>query len=250
MSPLIDDSQIHVILLDIEGTTTPVDFVYKTLFPYARHRVESFIREHYRDSETQALLAELRSQHEREESDEAQPPSWHDQTDDTRIHSVVKYVHWLMDRDRKGTPLKTLQGKIWQEGYERGELRGQVYVDVPSAFARWRAQGREICIYSSGSELAQQLLFRSTAAGDLTVYISAYFDTRIGAKTEASSYMKIAESLHRKSNEVLFISDAVKEIDAARLASMQTLLCMRDTTAPVVASVGKIVGTFDEVLPG
>lgn len=248
MPPQADDSQIRVILLDIEGTTTPVDFVYKTLFAYASRRVESFVREHFGETEIQSLAVELRSQHQQDENDGLNPPAWNDETDKSRLDSSVAYVRWLVSRDSKSTPLKTLQGKIWQEGYERGELHGEVYADVPQAFVRWKRQGRGICIYSSGSVLAQQLLFRTTAAGDLTQYISAFFDTRIGVKTECDSYRRIAESLGRSATEVLFVSDAIKEVEAARLASMQAMLCLRDPGSANFASETRTIGTFDQIL--
>jgi enolase-phosphatase E1 len=249
VSPQADDSQICVILLDIEGTTTPVDFVYKTLFPYASRRVEPFLREHFGEREIQSLAAELCWQHQRDENDGLHPPNWNDETDELRLHSCVAYVGWLIGRDSKCTPLKMLQGKIWQQGYERGELQGEVYADVARAFARWRRQGREICIYSSGSVLAQQLLFRSTAAGDLTEYISGFFDTHIGAKTESDSYRRIAESLARSAAEVLFISDAIKEVEAARLASMRAVLCQRLASTEDSATNSRIIHSFDQILP-
>jgi enolase-phosphatase E1 len=242
-----DDSHIRVILLDIEGTTTPVEFVYKTLFPYASRRVESFLREHFAETEIQSLAVELRSQHQRDENDGLQPPAWKEETDVLRLESCVDYVRWLMGGDSKCTPLKMVQGKIWQEGYQRGELHGEVYADVPRAFARWKQQGREICIYSSGSVLAQQLLFRSTAAGDLTEYISGFFDTRIGAKTESDSYKKIAASLKRAPDELLFISDAPKEIRTALAARMQAVLCVRDPSSPPAKDL--VIHSFDEVFP-
>ena len=105
------------------------------------------------------------------------------------------YVHWLMDQDRKATPLKSLQGKIWQAGYRAGELHSQVFEDVPPAFKRWSEQGKEICIYSSGSILAQKLLFANTEEGDLTPFISGYFDTNTGPKSEAESYRRIGDAL-------------------------------------------------------
>jgi enolase-phosphatase E1 len=244
-----EDSQIKVLLLDIEGTTTPVDFVYKTLFPYANRKVEGFLLGHFRDVEVQAVLAELASQHQRDEREGLRPPAWNQETEEARLRSTIAYVHWLMTRDSKCTPLKALQGKIWQLGYTNGELHGEVYADVPPAFARWRRQGREICIYSSGSVLAQQLLFRSTAAGDLTAHISAFYDTAIGAKTESESYRRIAESLHHATSEMLFISDTIKEIDAARLAGLQATLCVREPGGTNDHSPQRTIRTFDEVMP-
>jgi enolase-phosphatase E1 len=243
-----EDSQIRVLLLDIEGTTTPVDFVYKTLFPYANRKVEAFLLQHFRDREINAVLVELAVQHQRDERERAGPPVWHQDTDEALLHSSIAYAHWLMAKDSKCTPLKTLQGKIWQQGYASGELHGEVYADVPSAFERWRRHGREICIYSSGSVLAQQLLFRSTTAGDLTAYISAFYDTGIGAKTESDSYRRIAESRRLAASEVLFISDAIREIEAARLAGMHAKLCVRQSTGTTHPG-DETIRTFDQIMP-
>jgi enolase-phosphatase E1 len=158
-------------------------------------------------------------------------------------------IQWLMAKDRKCTALKSLQGKIWQEGYASGELHGLVYADVPPAFERWRQQKRQICIYSSGSVLSQQLLYRSVASGDLTPHIAAFFDTRVGSKTQTQSYRKIAESLACNPCDILFISDTMKEIKAAHEAGMQAILCYRDLKAsqPPKANI-IIIHSFDEVL--
>ena len=245
----LEDSQIKVLLLDIEGTTTPIDFVFKTLFPYANRKVEAFLAQQFRDPEMQLVLADLAAQHERDEREGARPPAWNQETEEARLRSTVAYVHWLMAKDSKCTPLKSLQGKIWQQGYASGELHGEVYADVPPAFERWRHQGREICIYSSGSVLAQQLLFRSTAAGDLTAHISAFYDTAIGVKTESESYRRIAESLHHATSEILFISDAISEIKAARLAGLHATLCVRDPADTNDDSGDGNIRTLDEVIP-
>lgn len=247
MSSPGDDSSIHTVLLDIEGTTTPVDFVYKTLFPYASQNVARFLLEHSRDPDIRLLVEDLHAQHQRDEDIGAHLPSWNADTEESQLHSAADYARWLIAGDRKCIPLKTLQGKIWQQGYTRGELKGEVYADVPPALARWRMQGRDACIYSSGSVLAQQLLFRSTALGDLTKFISRYFDTAIGAKTESDSYRKIAECLGRAPGEVLFISDSIKEVEAAGIASVRGLLCVR---APIATQTAiKVIHTFDEVFP-
>jgi enolase-phosphatase E1 len=140
---------------------------------------------------------------------------------------LVAYVHWLMDQDRKSTGLKSLQGKIWEEGYCSGELEGEVYPDVLPALERWRAQGIDIAIFSSGSVQAQRSLFRNSVAGDLTRFIRAYFDTTTGPKRERESYARIASTLERSPAEVLFVSDIVAELEAAREAGMRTALCLR-----------------------
>ncbi|HYA83400.1 MAG TPA: acireductone synthase [Candidatus Bathyarchaeia archaeon] len=249
-SPLIDN-QVYIIVLDIEGTTTPLEFVYKTLFLYANRKFESFLREHFREPEVESLIQQLYSQHQTDERQGLQPSAWiDDEHDESWMRSCVEYCRWLMARDSKYTPLKSLQGKIWQEGYALGELHGQVYADVPPAFNRWRLQKREICIYSSGSVLAQQLLFRSTSYGDLTPLISAFFDTRIGAKTETESYRKIAQALTHNPRDSLFISDAVKEVRAASDAGMQAIICNRDVQAPQPEETKTVIHSFDEVFPG
>ena len=177
-----------------------------------------------------------------------QPPPWQEETAETQFKSTVDYLVLLIARDSKCTPLKALQGKIWQEGYARGELRGEVYEDVPRAFARWRQQGREISIYSSGSVLAQQLLFQTTKFGDLTHYISGFFDTQTGAKNDLASYRKIAVSLGRAPQEVLFLSDSEKEVDAALSAGMRAALCVRNPQSPNAGSF-TLIHSFDELFP-
>lgn len=243
------EAQIRVILLDIEGTTTPVDFVYKTLFPFASRKLETFLREHAREPEIRTLTEELRSQNELDAKQGLQPPNWVDDSEEARLRSRVAYGQWLIANDSKCTPLKSLEGKIWQQGYESGELRGEVYPDVPAAFERWKRQKKIICIYSSGSKLAQQLLFRTTTAGDLTLHIVNYFDTRVGAKTEPGSYRRIADSVGYRPEQFLFVSDTVKEVEAARSAGMQALLCVREHhlhTQPVAETS---IEDFNAVFP-
>jgi len=139
-----------------------------------------------------------------------------------------------MDRDRKSTGLKALQGRIWEDGYRAGELRGKgaVYPDVRPALERWHAAGRTIAIFSSGSILAQRSLFANTTAGDLSPFLSGYFDTTTGPKREAGSYRRIAAALRQPPNAVLFVSDVSAELDAARATAMRTALCVRGTPAP------------------
>jgi len=233
----------RAILLDIEGTTTPVDFVTRVLFPYARERVADFLTRRGAEPDVRADLAGLRAEREADERGGATPPAWRE---DAPTDSAVAYVRWLMDRDRKSTALKSLQGRIWEEGYRAGHLRGQVYPDVPRAFARWRAQGRDLAIFSSGSVLAQQLLFSGSEAGDLTPAIRAFFDTTTGAKGDPESYRKIAAALGQAPGAVLFLSDVIAELDAARGAGMATGLCVREGNAPEGAD-HPVVRTFDDV---
>jgi enolase-phosphatase E1 len=244
---LIDDPP-RVILLDIEGTTTPISFVYDVLFPYARRRAKEFLA---RNLSSEAVRADLESLERERKADFRRgltPPAPCERTSDAWIESLTAYIHWLMDRDRKSTPLKSIQGKIWEEGYRSGELRGQVFDDVPRAFARWRDGQRDVCIYSSGSRLAQRLLFAHTQAGDLTGFIREYFDTGVGAKQETESYLRISEKLARAASEIVFISDIAGELDSASASGLRTLLCVRPGNHPQPQPPAHaIIRTFDEM---
>lgn len=240
MIQAFDSHKTRVILLDIEGTTTPIDFVYRTLFPFARRRVKDFLARHATDEATQHLIGQLRAECADAAGDTPPLPlakaysnaSAPDAAIDEAIDAAVACVYRLMDEDRKSTPLKELQGRIWEAGYLSGELLSQVFADVPPALARWRRQGRDICIYSSGSVLAQRLLFTYTEAGDLTRYLSGYFDTNTGGKREAESYRRIAAQLGQDPAAMLFVSDVTAELAAARAAGVQTVLCLRPGNAP------------------
>jgi enolase-phosphatase E1 len=245
----IDASQIRVILLDIEGTTTPVEFVYQTLFPYASRKLEVFLRKHIQEPEIQSLIQDFRAQHGADQRNGLNPPAWMDHPEEARLRSCLGYCQWQIVRDSKCPPLKSLQGRIWQEGFANGELRGAVFPDVPVAFERWRRQEKIICIYSSGSILAQQNLFRTTGFGDLTAYISEFFDTHAGAKIDGESYKKIAASFSFAPGQFLFISDAVKEIEAAQSVGMQVLLCVREKHPTPASSAAGVIHDFSSVFP-
>lgn len=153
-----------------------------------------------------------------------------------------------MDRDSKSTPLKSLQGRIWLQGYRSGKLKAEVFPDVPPALGRWNAQGRNVFIFSSGSVLAQQLLFEHTQFGDLRPFIQGYFDTQVGAKQEPSSYRRIAAEIRMDLQSILFISDVVAELDAARQAGMQTLLCLRQGAVASEPVAHAVIHDFEQVL--
>jgi enolase-phosphatase E1 len=241
--------RVRVILLDIEGTTTPMGFVYQKLFPYARNAVADFLRAHSADADVRADLEALKGLRSAEAAQGLGPPPWSDDSDESRLESAVAYVHWLMDRDSKATALKSLQGRIWAEGYRSGQLRGEVYPDVPAAFARWRRRGLEICIYSSGSIAAQKFLFGHSVAGDLTPNLRAYFDTTTGPKQGVDSYRQIASALGTPPGAILFLSDSVAELEAARAAGVATGLCLREGTSKPVSAAHPAIRTFDEVFP-
>lgn len=230
---------MKAILLDIEGTTTPISFVHDTLFPYAKARVPGFVLDNFADLKFE--IEQLAEEHSKdsEYKTELRPDS---------PNSVSDYLKYLIDQDRKSTPLKTIQGMIWQNGYQAGEIVSPVFDDVPPAFKRWKAADKTIAIYSSGSILAQQLLFRHTEHGDLTQFISNYFDTNTGPKKEAESYAKIACELDLQPAEILSVSDLTAELDAARSAGLQTALSVRPGNLPIEGDVNyRIVETFDNL---
>lgn len=236
------------VLLDIEGTTTPIDFVYNRLFPYARARMKSYIAGNLSDEGVRAMIVELYDEHARDLRSGLNPPLLRDNAAEPQVEAIADYALWLMDLDRKSTPLKSLQGKIWEEGYASGELAGELFPDVPAALGRWSDAGKDIRIYSSGSVLAQRLLFSNTASGDLTRYIRDYFDTNVGAKKEAGSYRRISEAFRLPPREILFISDVAAELDAAREAGLATLLALRPgNPAQPGGSLHPAITSFDEL---
>ena len=235
-------SPAKLFLLDVEGTAAPLTLTTEVLFPYARRHFRTFLSEQIDDPAVREDLI-LLAEENRAEIDPSSPgikgapgPSHlgtrESANTDVALDESLAYLLWLMDRDRKSTALKSLQGKIWKAGFESGELKGTVFDDVPPAFARWAAQGK-VAIYSSGSVDAQKLFFRHSSAGDLTPHISGYFDTRTGAKRESASYAAIAAHFGFGPHECLFFSDLVAELDAARTAGFDTCLVVRPGNPPV-----------------
>lgn len=223
------------ILLDIEGTTTPIDFVHKVLFPYAKERIGQYVEAHFG-----ALSNEISQLIEERSQDETYTLP----VDLTEPGSIATYLEYLISVDRKSTPLKSIQGGIWKAGYESGELKSIVYDDVPQAFHRWTNESKTIAIYSSGSVLAQKLLFGYTDHGDLTPFISAHFDTNIGHKRDPVSYSQISTELGFSPEDILFLSDIPEELDAASEAGLQTRLVVRPGNARV-ETAHQSIQTFD-----
>lgn len=243
-----DFAFVRAILLDIEGTTTPIAFVHDVLFPFARSHVRDYLLTRAGTAETDADIAGLLQEHAVDVTHQLEPPPLIDGPRHEIIESIVVYVQWLIDRDPKSTALKSLQGKIWRQGYADRKLKAPIFSDVPPALARWHAARVKASIFSSGSVLAQQLLFAHTEAGDLTHLIESYFDTTTGPKTATDSYKDIALALRRSEPEVLFICDAVAELNAASAAGMQTLLCVRPGNSFQIAGPHQVIQSFDEVL--
>lgn len=204
---------IKAVLTDIEGTTSAVSFVFEVLFPYAAQHLPDFVRQ----EATQPAVA-LQLQAVRQ--DAAEPHA-----DIDRVIEIL--IEWIAE-DRKATPLKALQGMVWEQGYRAGQLRGHVYPDAVEALKRWHLEGYELYVYSSGSIQAQQLIFGCSVAGDLSPLFSGYFDTTSGPKREPQSYRSITAAIGCPAEQILFLSDIVEELDAAQQAGMATCGLVRN----------------------
>ena len=198
---------IQAILTDIEGTTSSVDFVYQSLFPYARAHLPGFVAEHANEPAVQQQLEAVRQ--------EVAEPG----VDIPRLVAIL--LQW-MDEDLKKTSLKALQGMVWKQGYTSGQLKGHIYPDALAALRNWHSLGYRLYVYSSGSVAAQRLLFSHCEAGDLSGLFSGYFDTTTGPKRVSDSYRQIAQAIGLAVADVLFLSDVIEELDAAMAAGMAT----------------------------
>ena len=206
----------RAILTDIEGTTSSISFVKDVLFPYARRALPGFVAAHHDDPEVRRWLDEVAIEHGSMCKDEM----------------IVETLQGWIDQDRKHTALKALQGMIWKAGYRDADFTAHIYPDAAPALRRWHESGLPLYVYSSGSVPAQQLFFGHSDAGDLSPLISGWFDTEIGGKREAGSYARIADRVGMEPSELLFLSDVVEELDAARVAGMQTVLVDRREDYP------------------
>lgn len=212
------------VLLDVEGTTSSVHFVYDVMFPYARRQLADYLATQWQTEACQAACEQIA-----QDAGHDSLAAWTSNQDAPAL--VTQEVLRLMDGDVKATGLKQLQGLVWRSGFESGEMTAHVYPDVPPAFHAWREQSIDLRIYSSGSVTAQQLFFGHTEQGNLLPLLSGHYDTQIGPKREAASYRNIAEDWGLPASEVLFLSDVVAELDAAQQAGMQTGLLLRPGNA-------------------
>lgn len=209
---------IEYILTDIEGTTTSITFVHDVLFPYASKHLPSWVRSHRSEKRVQAALdsvaATILAEENKESNESAQ---------------IEKLLEWIQN-DRKHPALKSIQGFLWQDGYENGSYTAHIYDDVPESFAKWKEAGLKMGVYSSGSVPAQRLLFGYSEKGDLQPYFSDYFDTAVGHKREIGSYKNISRALGLAPEKILFLSDIPEELSAAQAAGMQVLHLVRPGT--------------------
>ncbi len=226
--------EVRAVLTDIEGTTSSIDFVKSVLFPYARKHLRPFLLQHHREPEVAVQIEAVRQMLAAEGGEPVD------------LEAVIRQLERWTDEDRKITPLKALQGMIWEAGYREGTFRAHVYEDAVRALRCWRKAGLSLYVYSSGSVQAQRLFFRHTTAGDLTSLFSGYFDTTVGAKREAQSYRRITAELGLPPSAIVFLSDVRAELDAARTAGLLTVWVVREgrpeggAAHPVVRDFGAI----------
>jgi enolase-phosphatase E1 len=225
---------VRAILTDIEGTTSSISFVKDVLFPYARKHLPAFVVTHADKPYVQHWLHET--------AKEAGLVSASQQ-------EIIELLQRWIDEDRKATPLKALQGMIWEDGYRSGEYRAHVYPEVAQKLREWKAHNVDLYVYSSGSVPAQKLFFGHSEAGDLTSLFSGYFDTEIGAKRDPAAYRRILTAIGRPGAEVLFLSDVVEELDAARSAGMRTTLLARAPATCPAGTAHPCVADFNAIVP-
>jgi enolase-phosphatase E1 len=248
------------ILLDVEGTTSSVSYVYDVLFPYARKQLRSFLSQHWKEEKIQRACEQIAkdagaaSLLEWCAADSSQLNSRSNRTDidnieiDENIYRVEAEVTRQMDRDAKLTGLKELQGLIWTDGYNAGELRSHVYEDVAPALKTWRDAGLDVRIYSSGSVTAQKMFFANSEAGNLVPYLDGHYDTQIGPKRASASYNAIASDIGAPTEEILVLSDVVEELKAASDAGMKAVLVVRPGNAPAQEGHGlPLLRSFSEI---
>lgn len=248
---------IKTIVLDVEGTTTPITFVHDKLFPFVKSNLKQYLTENWESEETQSDVALLAKQAEQD----LQDPKYHNapQIDlnapkNQVIQQVVNNVEYNMELDRKMTALKQLQGHIWAKAYKSGAIVAEVYNDVVPQVEKWVQSGKRVYIYSSGSVLAQKMLFGHSnqtyrGSSDLTPLFSGHFDTVYpGSKLESSSYRTIAQNVQTHPKEILFVTDNIQEAYAAREAGWNVILSIRPGTAPLPSNHPfKTVTSFDQI---
>lgn len=232
MASVLLPAGCSVLLLDIEGTTTPVTFVKDILFPYIREHLEDYLSSHWEEDECKQDVHLLKKQIEEDmRQNRSCPVLAVDQTvhtdEEKAIREVVENVLWQMAADRKSTALKRLQGHMWRAAYSSGRIKGELYQDVVPSIKTWRGDGLKVYVYSSGSVEAQKLLFGHSVEGNVLELIDGHFDTNIGAKVESKSYQKIAERIGCPPEEITFLTDVSREAKAAEEAGVNVVVVVR-----------------------
>lgn len=233
----MEEQNTELYLFDIEGTTTPIEFVHKVLFPYSVQNFQTFFSETSAETGFAEELI-LASKNETEYTDQVS----------NSPESLTKFCKYLVSKDRKLGILKEIQGRIWKKGYESGELKSTIFSDVPIFLERIKKSGKRAAVYSSGSVEAQVLIYKYCEAGDLTIYFENYFDTAVGGKKEASSYTKIAEKLSLSPRSIVFFTDIKEEADAALQAGVRPIIVSRPGNHPQAEHKYQVIENFSKIL--
>ena len=239
---------ISHVLLDIEGTTCPVSYVAEILFPYASANLAPYLESHQEEASIRALIQELETLWQQDTDQEARALLIRTRQSGERDGAgILAYLMFLIRCDRKVTPLKDLQGRIWAEGYARGELVGPIFDDVPTSLKYWQQQGAVLGVYSSGSIAAQQLIYQHSIHGDLRHLFSHWFDTHTGSKQDPHSYSLIAKVMECEPKAILFISDSPTELEAAIQSGLQVVCSQRETGADEASKTYPTIHTFHQI---
>lgn len=235
------------VLLDIEGTLSDIRFVYDVMFPYAKKNIDRFLVENWESLPVQDAVRTVANDAKIASIDDWLGPAWQ-KGDKAAVLRLSEHCHQLMATDSKATGLKSLQGMVWQFGFESGALRAELFPDVLPALEEWKASGLDLRIYSSGSVLAQKMFFKYTVLGDLTNLFSAYYDTTIGTKKDAASYERIAVESQFDPDEIVFVTDVHSELIAASQAGMQVVASVRPNNLPLPAEfTGLTISSFAQL---
>lgn len=226
---------VKAIVTDIEGTTSSISFVKDVLFPYAAKHIPAYLRDHHREAAVREILDDVAAL--------AQIPRGN-------LEALIQQLLDWIAQDKKITPLKSLQGLVWEAGYRHGAYRAHVYSDAAAQLNAWHQQGLPLYVYSSGSIAAQKLFFEFSEAGNLLPLFSGHFDTTVGAKADTASYQRIREAIDLSAKSLLFLSDVEAELDAAATDGWQTCWLQRpEDMQPTQGSKGRhpIVHSFNEI---
>lgn len=203
---------IKAIVTDIEGTTSSIDFVHQVLFPYSTKALPEYVRKHAQNEEIATIITEVKQEIQQLDAD---------------LEVVITtLLNWIA-ADKKITPLKSLQGFIWEDGFKNNHFQGHLYEDAYCNLVQWYQSGIKLYVFSSGSVKAQKLLFGYSQYGDLNYLFTSNFDTKIGNKKSVAAYQSIAQKIAFPPSEILFLSDVIAELDAAADAGYQTLVLDR-----------------------
>ncbi len=225
---------IKAVVTDIEGTTTPISFVKNVLFLYSKKKLADFLRRNWNKPHVKEIIEDLSMRI----------------ACNLDMNNAISLISNLIDTDRKETPLKELQGLIWEEGYISGDIKGRVYSDAYDVLRDWKSRGISIYVFSSGSVRAQRLLFSHTQYGDMTHIFSGYFDTKVGGKCNPESYRKISQIVGYPPHHILFLSDVEEELDSAAEAGMKTIRFLREEDYPNMQNIESkhpVVHSFYEI---